>query len=45
VLVPSVVFEIERNALINPAHPQAMRIRVVSIEPVRWDDRLFSSKP
>ena len=45
VLVPSVVFEIERNALINPGHPQAMRIRVVSIEPVRWDDRLFSSKP
>jgi len=44
-LVPSVVFEIERNALINPAHPEATRIRVVSIEPVRWDDRLFSAKP
>jgi RES domain-containing protein len=44
-LVPSVVFEIERNALINSAHPEATRIRVVSIEPVRWDDRLFSSKP
>lgn len=44
-LVPSVVFEIELNALINPVHPEATRIRVVSIEPVRWDDRLFASKP
>ena len=44
-LVPSVVFEIERNALINPAHSEAQRIRVVSIEAVRRDDRLFSFKP
>ncbi len=42
-LVPSVVFAVERNALINPAHPDAARIRVASIEPVRWDDRLFLS--
>jgi RES domain-containing protein len=40
-LVPSVVFEQERNALINPVHPAASRIRTLSIEPVRWDDRLF----
>jgi RES domain-containing protein len=39
--VPSVVFEQERNALINPMHPDASRIRTTSIEPVRWDDRLF----
>lgn len=44
-LVPSVVFEVERNALINPAHPEAARIRVMSVEPVRWDDRLFFRKP
>jgi RES domain-containing protein len=42
-LVPSVVFDIERNALINPAHQDAARIRTLSIEPIRWDDRLFSS--
>ena len=41
-LVPSVVFDVERNALINPAHPDAARIRTLSIESIRWDDRLFS---
>jgi RES domain-containing protein len=41
-LVPSVVFDVERNALINPAHPDASRLRVLSIEAIRWDDRLFS---
>ena len=39
--VPSVVFEVERNVLINPAHPDFRRIKVVGTEPVRWDDRLF----
>jgi RES domain-containing protein len=42
-LMPSVVFDVERNALINPAHPEAARIRTLSIESVRWDDRLFLS--
>jgi RES domain-containing protein len=41
-LVPSVVFDVERNALINPAHPDAARIRILSIDSIRWDDRLFS---
>jgi RES domain-containing protein len=41
-LVPSVVFDVERNALINPAHLDATRIRTLSIESIRWDDRLFS---
>jgi RES domain-containing protein len=41
-LVPSVVFDIERNALINPAHRDAKRLRVISIDTIRWDDRLFS---
>lgn len=40
-LVPSVVFDVERNALINPEHPEAASIRTLSIEPIRWDDRLF----
>jgi len=43
-LAPSVVFDIERNALINPAHPAAKPIPAMSIELVCWDDRLFSSK-
>lgn len=43
-LVPSVVFDIERNALINPAHADTARIRVAGIEPIRWDDRLFSPR-
>jgi len=42
-LVPSMVFEVEQNALINPAHPDASRIRVVSVAPVRWDERLFAA--
>jgi RES domain-containing protein len=43
-LVPSFVFDVERNALINPAHPDAKRIRVLSIEPIRWDERLFAGR-
>lgn len=40
-LVPSVVFDVERNALINPAHPDSVQIRIASTQPIRWDDRLF----
>jgi RES domain-containing protein len=40
-LVPSVIFDVERNALINPVHADAKRIRTSSMEPIRWDDRLF----
>ena len=39
--VPSVVFSVERNVLLNPAHTDFAKIKVVSVEPVRWDDRLF----
>jgi RES domain-containing protein len=42
-LVPSVVFDVERNALINPVHADMAHVRVAGIEPVRWDDRLFAS--
>ena len=41
VLVPSVVARMERNVLINAAHPQAAAIRVGLETPVRWDERLF----
>ena len=43
--VPSVVFDVERNVLVNPAHADFRRVRVAGIEPVRWDDRLFGDKP
>ena len=43
--VPSVVFDVERNVLINPEHPDFRRIKVAGTEPVRWDERLFTEKP
>jgi RES domain-containing protein len=42
--VPSVVFDVERNVLINPDHPDYRRIKVVAAEPVRWDERLFAER-
>lgn len=39
--VPSVVFDVERNVLINPAHPDFRHFKVAGVEPVRWDERLF----
>lgn len=44
-LVPSVVFDVDRNALINPAQAETTRIRVAGIKPIRWDDRLFLPHP
>lgn len=40
-IVPSVVARMERNILINPQHPEAMRIRPGLEQPVWWDKRLF----
>jgi RES domain-containing protein len=42
--VPSVVFDAEQNVLINPAHADFRRIRLVGTRPVRWDERLFTEK-
>ncbi len=42
--VPSVVFGVERNVLINPEHPEFKSVRVVGSEPVRWDERLFEGQ-
>lgn len=41
-IVPSVVARMERNILINPAHPDAARIRHDLHQPVWWDARLFA---
>ena len=43
--VPSVVFDVERNVLINPAHADFRRFRAAGTEPVRWDERLFEEPP
>lgn len=43
--VPSVVFDAERNVLINPEHADFRGFRVVSAAPVRWDERLFTETP
>jgi RES domain-containing protein len=40
-LVPSYVARIERNVVINPAHPDARGIETSLPEPVWWDRRLF----
>jgi RES domain-containing protein len=40
-LVPSVVAKLEWNALVNPTHPDAMRLTLSTTEPVVWDKRLF----
>lgn len=40
--VPSVVAPHDRNVVINPAHPEFVRIACSDPEPVVWDPRLFS---
>jgi len=40
-VVPSVVLPAERNVLINPAHPQVHRARVLPPEPFAFDRRLL----
>lgn len=42
-LVPSVVARLDRNILINPAHPEFTTIAVSLHEPVFWDRRLFGA--
>jgi RES domain-containing protein len=44
-LVPSVALQgRERNVLINPDHPDSVRIRAGAPEAVVWDPRLFSRR-
>lgn len=40
-LVPSIVARMERNVLINPFHPDFVKVSHELAEPVRWDVRLF----
>lgn len=40
-LVPSVIARLDRNVLINPAHPDFALIEASLHEPVFWDRRLF----
>jgi RES domain-containing protein len=40
-LVPSVVARLESNALVNPLHPDAARLKISVSEKVVWDKRLF----
>ncbi len=42
-LVPSIVARIERNIVINPAHPEFRKISHGLHEPVWWDERLFGA--
>jgi len=39
--VPSVVVQDEFNYLINPNHNESLRIRILSVEPFNFDERLF----
>ena len=41
-LAPSVVARGEWNAMVNPTHPDALRIVVSPPRPVIWDARLFT---
>lgn len=42
-LVPSFVVRLERNVVINPAHPDTTRFEIGAPQPVWWDRRLFNS--
>ena len=39
--VPSAVITVERNVLLNPRHPEAQRIRIISDEAFTFDTRLL----
>ncbi|MDP2027434.1 RES family NAD+ phosphorylase [Sulfuriferula sp.] len=43
-LVPSVVARLEWNALVNPLHPDATRLKISNSESVVWDKRLFEQR-
>ena len=42
-LVPSIVARVDRNILINEAHPEFNKITTSLNQPVVWDSRLFIS--
>ena len=40
-IVPSVIARLDRNALVNPLHPNANQLMVTAPEKIIWDKRLF----
>jgi RES domain-containing protein len=40
-IVPSVIAKLDRNALVNPMHPDASRLIAAAPEKIIWDKRLF----
>lgn len=40
-IVPSVIAKLDRNAIINPYHPDAKKLIVSEPQKVIWDKRLF----
>lgn len=40
-LVPSAAIADSWNALVNPEHPEARRIKIVETKPFRFDERMF----
>ncbi len=43
-IVPSVLFPVEHNVVVNPSHPQAARIVADEPQEIRWDERLFFTR-
>lgn len=41
--IPSAVVEQEYNILINPAHPDIRKVKIESVHPFVFDERLFKS--
>jgi RES domain-containing protein len=40
-IIPSVIAKLDRNAIVNPLHPDAKRLIVSEPQKVIWDKRLF----
>ena len=40
-IVPSVIARLDQNAIINPHHPDAKKLKVSEPKRVIWDQRLF----
>lgn len=43
-IVPSVLFPVEHNVVLNPSHQHAVRLVVSDPVEVKWDERLFCSR-
>ena len=42
-LVPSVLAPSENNCLVNPEHPDYKRVKVLGLEPLSYDPRMFAT--